>query len=147
MHELGRRLGCVVLEYEATAQCIAIEGDLGAGKTTLVAGMLAAAGVRGPVRSPTYTLIEPYTLGERPIYHLDLYRLTDPSEMEPLGVRDLLSPGAILFIEWPSRAGARLPQIDLQIEISYLEPAEAGREVFIAARTRVGTEVLARFLR
>ena len=147
MRALGARLGGALLGGTRSAQCVAIEGDLGAGKTTLVAGVLAAAGVEGPVRSPTYTLIEPYSLAAHSIYHLDLYRLADPSEMEPLGVRDLLTPGAILLIEWPSRAGARLPPVDLQIDIAYLEPADAGREVRIAPRTDVGTEALARLLR
>lgn len=146
MRQLGNRLGRALLASTQRAQCIAIEGDLGAGKTTLVSGVLAAAGIEGPVRSPTYTLIEPYLSSERSIYHMDLYRLVDPSEMEPLGIRDLLTPGAILLIEWPSRAGARLPPVDLRIEITYLEPAEAGREVLIVPGTAVGTEALARLL-
>ena len=147
MRALGARLGGALLGGTRSAQCVAIEGDLGAGKTTLVAGVLAAAGVEGPVRSPTYTLIEPYSLAAHSIYHLDLYRLADPSEMEPLGVRDLLTPGAILLIEWPSRAGTRLPPVDLQIDIAYLEPPDTGREVRIAPRTAAGTEALARLLR
>lgn len=147
MRALGIRLGRALLASTERAQCVAIEGDLGAGKTTLVAGVLAAAGVDGPVRSPTYTLIEPYVRPGYSMYHLDLYRLVDPSEMEPLGIRDLLTPGAILLIEWPSRGGARLPPADLRIEITYLEPAEAGREVAITPGTPDGTEVLARLLR
>lgn len=147
MRTVGSQLGRALLASTQRAQCVAIEGDLGAGKTTLVAGVLAAAGIEGPVRSPTYTLIEPYLRPEHSIYHLDLYRLVDPSEMEPLGIRDLLTPGAILLIEWPSRAGSRLPPADLRIEISYLEPAEAGREVVIRSGTAGGTEVLARLLR
>ncbi len=147
MRALGTRLGHALLASTARARCVAIEGDLGAGKTTLVAGVLAAAGIEGPVRSPTYTLIEPYVRPEYAIYHLDLYRLTDPGEMEPLGIRDLLTPGTVLLIEWPSRAGPRLPPVDLRIEITYLEPAEAGREVVIVPGTPDGTEVLARLLR
>ena len=147
MRELGRQLGRALLASDQRAQCVALEGDLGAGKTTLVAGVLSAAGVDGPVRSPTYTLIEPYSVATHSIYHLDLYRLVDPDEMEPLGVRDLLVPGSILLIEWPSRAGARLPPVDLRIEIAYLEPAEAGREVFLAAETPRGGEIVAQMLR
>lgn len=147
MRELGAQLSRALLASTARARCVAIEGDLGAGKTTLVAGLLAAAGVEGPIRSPTYTLIEPYIRPDFSIYHLDLYRLTDPNEMEPLGIRDLLTPGAILLIEWPSRAGSRLPPVDLRIEITYMEPAEAGREVVIEAGTPDGTETLARLLR
>lgn len=147
MRELGERLGRALLADLRLPQCVAIEGELGAGKTTLVAGVLAAAGNKGPVRSPTYTLIEPYELGKAVIYHLDLYRLTDPREIEPLGLRDLLIPGSILLIEWPSRGGARLPPPDLAIDISYAGSTEQGREVRIEPRSALGTEALARLLR
>lgn len=147
MRALGAALGRALLAFSDKAQCIGIEGDLGAGKTTLVGGVLAAAGVQGPVRSPTYTLIEPYTLANRSIYHLDLYRLADPDEVEPLGIRDLLIPGAILLVEWPSRGAKRLPRFDLDIHIGYLEPPEAGREVRLESGTGVGAELLARMLR
>jgi tRNA threonylcarbamoyladenosine biosynthesis protein TsaE len=147
MRELGTALGDALLASTGTAQCVAIEGDLGAGKTTLVSGVLFAAGIAGPVRSPTYTLIEPYEARGRSIYHMDLYRLVHPSELEPLGVRDLLTPNSILLIEWPSRAGSRLPPLDVSIEIGYRDPPEAGREVQIEAISALGTEVLARLLR
>lgn len=147
MRELGRQLGRVLLASDERAQCVALEGDLGAGKTTLVAGVLSAAGVEGPIRSPTYTLVEPYSVATHSIYHLDLYRLADPDELEPLGVRDLLVPGAILLIEWPSRAGTRLPPVDLRVEIAYLEPATAGREVSLSAGTPRGVDILAEMLR
>lgn len=147
MRELGHRLGRVLLDATERPQCVAIEGDLGAGKTTLVAGVLAAAGIVGPVRSPTYTLIEPYEVDSASIYHLDLYRLVDPREMEPLGVRDLLTPGTILLIEWPSRGGSRVPTPDLAIEIAYLAPPERGREVRIEPRSLHGPDALERLLR
>ncbi len=147
MRELGQRLGRALLASTHRPQSVAIEGDLGAGKTTLVAGVLAEAGVTGPVRSPTYTLIEPYELASATFYHLDLYRLTDPREMEPLGVRDLLRPGTILLIEWPSRGGSRIPPPDLAIDLTYKEPPEQGRDVQFHARTPEGTEALARLLR
>ena len=116
------------------------------GKTTLVSGVLAAAGLPGPVRSPTYTLIEPYEVAGRFIYHLDLYRLADPNEMEPLGVRDLLEGGAILLIEWPSRAHGVLPPIDLYVGIAYREDGE-GRTLRIRAGSPQGIRVLQHLLR
>jgi tRNA threonylcarbamoyladenosine biosynthesis protein TsaE len=146
MRELGTKLGTALHAVHTPAQCVAIEGELGAGKTTLVAGVLAAAGVRGAVRSPTYTLIEPYEVAGRSIYHLDLYRLTDPSELEPLGVRDLLTGESILLIEWPSRAGARLPPVDVGIAIAY-DDSRGGREVRLEAGSVAGTEVLGLLLR
>ena len=146
MRALGIELGTALLAVHAPAQCVAIEGELGAGKTTLVSGVLAAAGVRGPVRSPTYTLIEPYETPGRSIYHLDLYRLTDPAELEPLGVRDLLTGKSILLIEWPSRAGSRLPPVDLSVAIAY-DDSQAGREVGLKAGSAAGIEVLRLLLR
>jgi len=98
---------------------IAFQGDLGAGKTTLVGGLLKALGYTGHVRSPTYTLIEPYELNGRSIYHLDLYRLIDPSEVEPLGLRDLLQPSSVLLIEWPEKGGGAIPPVDLTIRLDY----------------------------
>ncbi len=147
MRELGNRIGRMLLEYQGPALCIAIEGELGAGKTTFVSGVLGSAGVRGPVRSPTYTLIEPYELAGRSLYHLDLYRLTDPSEIEPLGLRDLLTPGSILLIEWPSRAEGRIPPPDLALAIQYLDPPQDGRRVRITPGSPEVAELLRRLLR
>lgn len=146
MRRLGAQLGEALLASDAPAQCVALEGDLGAGKTTLVSGALAAAGIPGPVRSPTYTLIEPYEAAGRFIYHLDLYRLADPREIEPLGVRDLLVGGAILLIEWPSRAQGTLPPIDLFIEIAY-QPGGEGRTLRFRAGSPRGIRILQHLLR
>ncbi len=104
---------------------IGLSGELGAGKTTLVAGLLASLGHSGPVRSPTYTLIEPYRVAGRDIYHCDLYRLQDPDELDDLGLRDLAAPGAVLLIEWPERAGGRLGEPDLTLRIEYLGNSRA----------------------
>jgi tRNA threonylcarbamoyladenosine biosynthesis protein TsaE len=147
MRELGMKLGRALLALHGPAQCIALEGDLGAGKTTLVSGVLLAAGITGPIRSPTYTLVEPYEAAGRHLYHLDLYRLTDPVEIEPLGVRDLLAPDAILLIEWPARAAGRLPPVDLWIQIAYLESPQLGREVRLETRSPAARGLLPHFLR
>ncbi len=126
MRALGHSLGEALPAAGAGALVIGFEGELGAGKTTLVGGMLNALGVAGPVRSPTYTLVEPYEIAGRQLYHLDLYRLADPSEVEGLGVRDLLGPEAVLLIEWPSRGEGWLPLADLKVEIEYLPAGSSG---------------------
>jgi tRNA threonylcarbamoyladenosine biosynthesis protein TsaE len=109
---------------------IYLRGDLGAGKTTLVRGLLRALGHRGPVRSPTYTLIEPYEDLDPPVHHLDLYRLGDPEELDYLGLRDLVGGESLLLIEWPERGAGELPPPDLEVRIGQAPP---GRRVELAA--------------
>jgi tRNA threonylcarbamoyladenosine biosynthesis protein TsaE len=96
---------------------VTLEGGLGAGKTTLVRGVLRGLGHRGRVPSPTYTLIEPYSVAGRSVFHVDLYRLADPEELEYLGFRELFRGDAIVLVEWPERAGGDLPAPDLQISL------------------------------
>lgn len=114
---------------------VLLEGDLGAGKTTLVRGFLRARGHRGAVRSPTYTLVEPYDLPSGQVYHLDLYRLGHGEELEYLGLRDMLDEEAVLLIEWPERAAGWLPPADLRIRIRHLT---AGRELELVAESPLG---------
>ena len=114
---------------------IFLHGDLGAGKTTLVRGLLRALGHAGRVPSPTYTLVEPYEIGPLSLKHLDLYRIADPGELEYLGVRELA--GTVL-IEWPERGGHFLPTPDLDCRLA---PAGLGRRLEVQGRTGVG-EVL-----
>lgn len=116
-----------------------LEGDLGTGKTTLTRGVLAGLGHRGAARSPTYTLLEPYEIGERRLYHLDLYRLGDPQELEYLGLRDLLAEDAVWMVEWPERGLGMLPPPDLVIAIAYVPN---GRHLSLSARTVSGESVL-----
>jgi tRNA threonylcarbamoyladenosine biosynthesis protein TsaE len=97
---------------------IHLAGDLGAGKTTLARGFLHACGVQGPVRSPTYTLVEVYETAAVSLIHLDLYRLLDPQELEPLGLRELARPGYLWLIEWPDRGEGSLPFPDLAVNLT-----------------------------
>jgi tRNA threonylcarbamoyladenosine biosynthesis protein TsaE len=92
-----------------------LSGDLGAGKTALVRALLKALGVSGPVKSPTFALLEPYSVSSLDFYHFDFYRFADPAEFGSSGFRELFGPGRICAIEWPERAGPRLPSADLTI--------------------------------
>jgi tRNA threonylcarbamoyladenosine biosynthesis protein TsaE len=122
------------------ASCVIyLEGELGAGKTTLVRGFLRGLGHQGAVKSPTYTLLEPYELPARRCFHFDLYRLADPGELEYLGVRDLLQGEAILLVEWPERGQGELPAPDLRVRIHY-QPA--GRHIELAPLTAQGEQLL-----
>ena len=117
-----------------------LSGDLGAGKTTLVRGLLHALGHRGTVKSPTYTLVEPYQIGDWRLFHWDLYRLADPEELEFLGLRDQLDGQATLLIEWPERGQGELPAADMEIALSY---AGEGRICRLSALSSVGQAMLA----
>ncbi|MFT7235452.1 MAG: tRNA threonylcarbamoyladenosine biosynthesis protein TsaE [Methylophagaceae bacterium] len=105
---------------------IHLEGDLGAGKTTLTRGILNGLGHTGHVKSPTYTLVEQYLINTRTIYHFDLYRLTDPEELEYIGLEDYLGDNALCLIEWPALGGHYLPTPDLTISLQYQKD---GRQV------------------
>ena len=132
--KIGRALntGCVVF----------LVGELGAGKTTFTRGALRALGHAGSVKSPTYTLCEPYDLAdEAQLCHLDLYRLSKPEELEFLGIRDYVASGAILLIEWPSKGEGWLPAPDLQVA---LQATDTGRQLEISAMTADGQDLLSR---
>jgi len=104
-------------------------GDLGAGKTTLVRGILKGLGHQGSVKSPTYNLVEPYTINKLPVFHFDLYRLMGGEELEYMGMRDYLNEESVCFVEWPEKAEGLLPEPDLIIKINIYE---SERELLIS---------------
>ena len=132
-------LGRCIARAAAPALVIYLAGDLGMGKTTLCRGIIQGLGHCGAVKSPTYTLVEPYQLGEWQVYHFDLYRLGDPEELEFMGIRDYFSGGAISLVEWPERGAGALPPADLRISI---EPEGSGRRLLLYADTILGKIVI-----
>ncbi len=113
-----------------------LSGDLGAGKTTLVRGLLAGLGYAGRVKSPTYTLVEPYNLSSLNLYHFDFYRLKNSAEWLASGFQDYFTADSVCVVEWPERVGAQLAPPDLSIRLEFA--AEAGRTAELAGHSTAG---------
>lgn len=118
-----------------------LRGELGAGKTTLARGFLRGLGYEGKVKSPTYTLVEPYHLPAVTIYHFDFYRLQDPDELETMGIRDYFNGEACCLVEWPEKAGEFLGKGDISIHFTFRDD---GRRLILEAHTAPGQAVLDR---
>jgi len=136
----GAALAAALSSAGGAGVLVTLAGELGSGKTTLVRGLLAALGVAGPVRSPTFTLLESYPAGAVTVHHLDWYRLAG-GELEALGFRDLLGPGRWVLAEWPERAPEAAVRADLALTLTY---EGEGRRLRVQARTPTGRAVRAR---
>ncbi len=135
MEQLGGKLA----KQARIGSTIFLQGELGTGKTTLVRGFLRGLGHTGIVKSPTYTLIEPYLFNGHKIYHFDLYRLNSTEELEAIGLRDYFDGQGICLLEWPEKAEDFLGTPDLWIGIEYLQ---AHRQVELVARTSSGSSII-----
>ncbi len=135
MEALGRRLAIVC----PPGSKLFLQGELGTGKTTLSRGFLNGLGYQGIVKSPTYTLVEPYQIDDLEVFHFDLYRLNYPEELESIGIRDYFSGAGICLVEWPEKAAAILGTPDVHIHIQY---QDEHRNVRLDAKTPTGKEII-----
>ncbi|MDP4650760.1 MAG: tRNA (adenosine(37)-N6)-threonylcarbamoyltransferase complex ATPase subunit type 1 TsaE [Haliea sp.] len=140
MVALGASLGASIGAESEAGVAIYLRGELGMGKTTFSRGFVQSFGHSGAVKSPTYTLVEPYQLGGLEVFHFDLYRLGDPTELEFMGIRDYFGPQALCLVEWPERGDGVLPPADLAINIV---AAGSGRSLQAQAGTDAGERILA----
>lgn len=142
---LGRALARALLAERAAIDAhgftLALTGDLGAGKTALVRACLRELGATGPVKSPTFALLEPYVVSSLHFHHFDFYRFTNPEEFAASGFRELFGPGIVCAVEWPERARGQLPTPDLEVTLNV---QDEGRRCRLAARTPLGAACLQR---
>ena len=120
---------------------IYLSGELGAGKTTFARGLLRGLGYDGRVKSPSFTLVEPYELSRLYLYHFDFYRFTDPRELGEAGFREHFNPGTVCLVEWPEKAAGVVPAADLRIK---LQVSGDGRQLEIYADTEAGGRCIKR---
>lgn len=135
------RAGKIIAEVSKGVGIIYLSGSLGTGKTTLCRGILRQMRHTGSVKSPTFTLVEPYEIGDYRIYHFDLYRLGDPAELEYVGIDDYFSQPCLCLVEWPEKGNGYLPKSDLLIK---LEVYKRGRIMRLCAGSTLGETMSAR---
>ena len=133
------RLGKSLAAALAPGLRLYLRGDVGAGKTTLVRALLRALGFRGRVKSPSYALVELYTVSRLNLYHFDFFRFLDPKEWSDAGFREYFSRDAVCLVEWPEKAGDLLPAADIDIVLSI---PGSGRDALLTAHTRAGVQCL-----
>ena len=133
--------GSRLAERLRAGMIVTLAGDLGSGKTTLVRGCLRALGWKGPVKSPTYTLVEHYPLSSLYFYHFDFYRFADPIEWETAGLADHFRDDSVCVVEWPERVGALLPAPDLACSLAHRADGR-GRDLTLHANTEQGERCL-----
>jgi len=137
------KVGAALARELGGGMVIGLHGDLGVGKTTVVRGALRALGWTGPVKSPTYTLVEHYPFSSLYFYHFDFYRFADPNEWETAGLADCFRDDAVCLIEWPERVAGLLPPADVDIVLAHPKSGATGRELALSARTADGERCLA----
>lgn len=137
--EAMEALGARIAQALGGRGLVFLAGDLGTGKTTLVRGALRHMGHRGLVKSPTFTLVEPYEINSQTVFHFDLYRLGDPEELEFMGFRDYIAGDSLCFVEWPERGAGGLPPPDIEVRLAY---RGGGRDAVVGAATARGATLL-----
>lgn len=134
----GKKLSQILMPHTENI-VIYLNGQLGAGKTTLTRAIIQSMGYQGNVKSPTYALVEEYHLGDKNIYHFDLYRLSDPEELEFIGFREYFRPNALCLLEWPEKGKDFIPPADLNITLNYQGES---REITVVANSAIAEQII-----